>query len=219
MGGFGLHRRRKAGYSRRSNDRGRVPVAPSARRAPRSCARRGRGWVTRTTGELDGQGEQTRSSEATGRDRSACSWSRCATCREARASGHAPGQRPGCRLTRLGQELRRSSWESSPRELTPAFANTLRRWNATVRGETQHWAAMSLFDKPVVTSCATFCSTGVSCKRVDGSRLRAVSPEARSSWVVRAMSGPAFRSVKISSAARSWVRASTRRWVRRRNSP
>ena len=31
-----------------------------------------------------------------------------------------------------------SSWASSPREVTPALANTLRRWNATVLGETQH---------------------------------------------------------------------------------
>ena len=42
----------------------------------------------------------------------------------------------------------RSSWASSPREVTPALANTLRRWNATVRGETQIWAATSLLDSP-----------------------------------------------------------------------
>ena len=37
---------------------------------------------------------------------------------------------------------------SSPREVTPALANTLRRWNATVLGETQIWAATSLFERP-----------------------------------------------------------------------
>jgi len=35
-----------------------------------------------------------------------------------------------------GQE--RSRWASSPREVTPVLVNTLRRWNATVRGDTQH---------------------------------------------------------------------------------
>ena len=30
----------------------------------------------------------------------------------------------------------------------------LRRWKATVRGETQHWAATSLFDRPELTSWA-----------------------------------------------------------------
>jgi Transposase len=32
----------------------------------------------------------------------------------------------------------RSSWASSPREVTPALAKWFRQWNATVRGETQH---------------------------------------------------------------------------------
>ena len=31
-----------------------------------------------------------------------------------------------------------SRWASSPREVTPVLVNTLRRWNATVRGDTQH---------------------------------------------------------------------------------
>ncbi len=35
-----------------------------------------------------------------------------------------------------GQE--RSRWASSPREVTPVLVNTLRRWKATVRGDTQH---------------------------------------------------------------------------------
>ena len=43
-----------------------------------------------------------------------------------------PGQMAGI----AGQP--RFSWASSPREVTPALAKTLRRWNATVRGETQH---------------------------------------------------------------------------------
>ena len=57
-----------------------------------------------------------------------------------------------------------------------------RRWKATVRCDTQHWAAMSLFDMPWPTSSATWRSIGVSLSCVDGSRLRAVSPDARSSW-------------------------------------
>ena len=127
---------------------------------------------------------------------------------------------PGCRLTRLGQELRRSSWASSPRELTPALVKMFRRWNATVRGDTQHWAAMSLFDRPCADQLGDLAfHRGQRASRVDGSRLRAVSPDARSSWVARAASGSARRSSNVSSAARRWVRASTRRWVRRRNSP
>jgi hypothetical protein len=46
--------------------------------------------------------------------------------------------------------------------------------------------------------------------------LRAVSPDARSFWVARAASGSARRSSNVSSAARRYVRASTRRWERRR---
>ena len=44
---------------------------------------------------------------------------------------------------------------SSPRELTPVLVNTLRRWNSTVRGLTNSWAATSLFDSPRLTICAT----------------------------------------------------------------
>ena len=105
----------------------------------------------------------------------------------------------------------RSSWASSPREVTPALVKMFRRWKATVRGDTQHWAAMSLFDMPWRTRPATWRSIGVSISWVDGSRLRAVSPDARSSWLARAASGSARRSSNVSSAARRWVRASTRR--------
>ena len=68
----------------------------------------------------------------------------------------------------------------------PALVKTLRRWNATVRGEIQHCAATSLLDIPEATSWAILSSVGVSATSVDGSRLRAVSPEARSSWLARA---------------------------------
>src|SRR6478735_3677399 len=78
-----------------------------------------------------------------------------------------------------------SSWASSPREVTPVLANTLRRWKATVLGETQICAATSLLESPEDTSWATLSSIGVSLTRVEGSRLRAVSPEARSSAAAR----------------------------------
>ena len=52
----------------------------------------------------------------------------------------------GPRESYPGQE--RSSWASSPREVMPALAKTLRRWNATVLGETQIWAATSLLESP-----------------------------------------------------------------------
>jgi hypothetical protein len=96
----------------------------------------------------------------------------------------------------------RSSWASSPREVTPVLVKQFRRWNATVRGETQHCAATSLLDMPWLTSWATFSSMGVNFTRVDGSRLRAISPAARSSWVARAASGSARRSSNV--AADPW---------------
>ena len=113
----------------------------------------------------------------------------------------------------------RSSRASSPRELIPALANTLRRWNATVRGETQICAATSLLDMPEATSRATLSSIGVRSTSVETSRLRAVSPEARNSAVARSTSGSACRSLNVSSACRRCSRAATRRWVRRSHSP
>jgi hypothetical protein len=56
-----------------------------------------------------------------------------------------------------------SSWASSPREVTPALAETLRKWKATVRGQIQLWVATSLLDRPEVTSWAIWSSVGVSC--------------------------------------------------------
>ena len=112
-----------------------------------------------------------------------------------------------------------SSWASSPREVTPALAKTLRRWKATVRGEIQHCAATSLFDRPELTSWAILSSIGVSLTSVEGSRLRAVSPEARSSWFARAARASACRSWNVSRAWRRCWRASTRRWLRRSHSP
>ena len=52
---------------------------------------------------------------------------------------------------------------------------------------------------------------------VDGSRLRAVSPAARSSCSAREMSGAAPSSAKIARAARRCGRASLRRWEPRIN--
>jgi hypothetical protein len=42
------------------------------------------------------------------------------------------------------------------------LVNTLRRWNATVRGEIQHAAATSLLGRPWATSWAMCSSVGVS---------------------------------------------------------
>ena len=70
---------------------------------------------------------------------------------------------------------------SSPREDTPVFVKTLRRWKSTVRGLTNSCAATSLFDSPYLTSWATCLSWGVKVASAPSSRLRTVSPEARSS--------------------------------------
>src|ERR671913_454681 len=73
---------------------------------------------------------------------------------------------------------------------------------AAVRGEIQHWVATSLLDRPEVTSWAIWSSVGVSLTSVDGLRLRAVSPDARSSWLARAARLAARRSWKVSTASR-----------------
>ena len=109
---------------------------------------------------------------------------------------------------------------SSPRELTPVLVNTLRRWKSTVRGLTNSCAATSLFDIPFLTSWATCRSCGVNTTSVAASsRRRTVSPEARSSVAARSDHGRALSSSNRSSAARSWMRASTRRLERRKYSP
>lgn len=120
-------------------------------------------------------------------------------------------------VARVGQA--RSMCASSPREVTPVLVNT-RRWNATVRGDTQHWAAASLFDRPWLTSSATCSSIGVRFSaRWTGLVCGLSPPDARSSWPARSASGSECRSSNVSNAARSWERASTRRWLRRRNWP
>src|SRR3954464_4913733 len=82
-------------------------------------------------------------------------------------------------------------WVSSARELTPSLAKAPRRWKATVREEIHSWLPTSLFDRPCATSFVTWSSIGVRAVRVDGSRLRALSPDARSSCSARRSSGPA----------------------------
>ena len=57
------------------------------------------------------------------------------------------------RLAAADPGYSRWSCASSPREVTPVFVKAFRRWKATVRGETQHWAAISLLDMPWLTSC------------------------------------------------------------------
>lgn len=71
----------------------------------------------------------------------------------------------------------------------------------------------------VHTTQGTIAARQVSAPAPASSCLRTVSPEARSSWAARSAHGPARSPSKVSSAARRWVRASTRRRARRRNSP
>jgi hypothetical protein len=70
---------------------------------------------------------------------------------------------------------------SSVRELMPSLVNTLRRWKSTVRVLRNSCAATSRVCSPRATKRATWISCGVSFRTVDGSRLRAVRPAARSS--------------------------------------
>src|SRR3954453_23748781 len=68
---------------------------------------------------------------------------------------------PTIRRVVLGRRPRpqpSGSCAGSPRLVTPVFANTLRRWNAMVRGEIQHCAATSLLDRPPLTSVAILSS-------------------------------------------------------------
>ena len=62
------------------------------------------------------------------------------------------------------------------RELMPSFANTFRRWKSTVRVLRNSCAATSRVCNPRATKRATWISCGVSCRAVDGLRLRAVRP-------------------------------------------
>ena len=88
--------------------------------------------------------------------------------RRARARRAPSGSPSGCRA-------------SCVREVMPSFVNTLRRCASIVRGERKSWAATSLLERPCPTKRATWSSCGVSWSSVLGSRLRAVSPDARSS--------------------------------------
>ena len=100
-----------------------------------------------------------------------------------------------------------------------SFWNTLRRWYSTVFGLRNSAPAMSRLRPPSATSRAIWSSCGVSWSSVAASRLRAVSPVARSSAAARSAHGAAPSASKRSSAARSCVRASVLRRARRRNSP
>jgi hypothetical protein len=88
-----------------------------------------------------------------------------------------------------------------------------------VRGLRNSWAATSLFETPCATSRTIWSCWGVSSVRVLGSRLRAVSPVARSSPRARCSQGAAPRRSKALMACRSSMRASLLRRARRRCSP
>ena len=98
--------------------------------------------------------------------------------------GH-PGQ-----MTGIGLRVRsRSSWASSPREVIAGLGEDVAQVEGhRPRGDPALGGDV-LVGHPGATSWAILSSVGVSFTRVEGSRLRAVSPEARSSWFARSASG------------------------------
>jgi hypothetical protein len=88
-----------------------------------------------------------------------------------------------------------------------------------VRRLRNSWAPISRLVPPSPTSRMICSSWGVSWLRVEGSRLRAVSPVARSSAPARSAHGAAPSRSKVPRASRRWVRASRRRLARRSVSP
>jgi hypothetical protein len=102
------------------------------------------------------------------------------------------------------------------REWMPSFWYTCRRWYSTVFGLRNSAAAVSLVVLPPARASAICSSCGVSSSIVAGSRRLRVSPVAASSALARSAHGPAPRCSKMSSAARSCSRASTRFLARRR---
>ena len=113
----------------------------------------------------------------------------------------------------------RSTVVSSALDVTPSLVNTLCRWYSTVRRLRNSFAAMSGLLSPPLANSAMRTSWGVSWSNVLGSRLRAVSPLARSSARARSVHGAVPSFSKTSRALRRWVRASTRRRCRRSVSP
>jgi hypothetical protein len=79
--------------------------------------------------------------------------------------------------------------------------------DATVRWGIQQCAATSVFDIPVLTSCASCRSIGVGPTEVDGSRLRAASPDARNTRVAQ---GDRRSSAQVGGCARRRVVANRR---------
>jgi hypothetical protein len=96
----------------------------------------------------------------------------------------------------------RSSWASSPRELTPA----LERCSAGERDGARRHPALGgdvLVHRPWPTSPATWRSIGVGVSWVDGSRLRAVSRTLELWWRVRRAARRA--GLRTSRGRRRWV--------------
>jgi hypothetical protein len=88
-----------------------------------------------------------------------------------------------------------------------------------VRRLRNSWAPISRLVPPSPTRRMIWSSWGVSWAKALGSRLRALSPVARSSAVARSAQGAAPSRWKVARAFRRWVRASPRRLALRSVSP
>jgi hypothetical protein len=114
--------------------------------------------------------------------------------------------------------LARTPW-SWLRELMASLRKTLCKWYSTVRGLMNSRAAISGLDSPSPASRPIWISRAVSWTGASVMRLRARSPVASSSRLVRSAKPSTPIVTNISCAIRSCSRASTRRFWRRSHSP
>ena len=111
------------------------------------------------------------------------------------------------------------AWRNSRREPMPSLVNTLRRCHSTVRADRNSWAPISVLVRPSTASRAMRASCSVSSTDAAAARLRTVSPVASSSRRARSANASMPIASRMSCAARSWARASVRRFSRRSHSP